>query len=452
MSPGTHPPPIITDPNRGFLRWALHGFYDVLWWLAIVGASPWWGWKYLTDSRFARMVRGRLGRLERDHPELAGKRTRPRILIHGVSVGEVKSAQSLVELIERELPQLDVVISTTTVTGLEVARDLFGERSVVRFPIDPSRCVRRFLTSLSPVGVVLVELEIWPNFLRVANELGIPVAVVNGRITESSYASYRLFRNLLPQFNRISLFCAQDEAYAGRFAELGGGIERILVTGNVKADSLGDGPVDPGEELTRLLAGHEGQVIVTAGSTHELEEQWLAEAWREAIPETRLILVPRHPNRAEAVVAELAQIGIPVQRLSGLRAGEVPDPSCPVLVDTIGELERVYGLSDLVYIGGSLVAHGGHNMLEPASQGRGVLYGPHVENFQLEAALLEEAGAAVRLGDRGELAPTLAALVADEERRVRMAEAGLRVARAQKGATRRTLEALIERCLTLPGR
>ncbi len=449
MSPGTHPPPIVTDPNRGFLRWALHLFYDSVWWLAMVGASPWWGWRMLTDARFARMVRGRLAR---DLPDLAASESRPRILIHGVSVGEVKAAQSLVESIERELPELDVVISTTTYTGIDVARDLFEDRTVVRFPIDPSFFVRRFLTRLAPVCVVLVELEIWPNFLRVANELGIPVAVVNGRITEESFSSYRHFRNLLPQFNRISLFCVQDEEYARRFAELGNGCERVVVTGNVKADSLGDGPVEPGEELSRLLAGGEGQVIVTAGSTHDPEERWLAEAWREAIPETRLILVPRHPDRAEAVVGELAQLGLQAQRLSGLRTGERPDPSRPVIVDTIGELERVYGLSDLVYIGGSLVPHGGQNMLEPASQGRGVLYGPHVENFQLEAALLEEAGAAVRLEGRDELAPTLLALVRDEERRVRMAEAGLRAVRAQKGATRRTLEALIERCLTLPGR
>lgn len=449
MSPGSSPPPIVTDPNRGFLRWALHVFYDAVWWLAIVGGSPWWGWRSLTDRRFSAMVRGRLAR---DLPDLSDRKGRPRILVHGVSVGEVKAAKSLVESIEQERPDVDVLVSTSTDTGLEIARALYGVHRVVRFPIDPSLFVRRFLRHLSPVCVVLVELEIWPNFLRVANELGIPVAVVNGRITEESYSSYRLFRNLLPQFNRISLFCAQDEEYAGRFAALSEREDRILVTGNLKADSLGDGPVDPGVELGRLLRGAPGQVIVTAGSTHDPEERWVAQAWQRSIPETRLILVPRHPVRAEAVVDELGALGIRPQRLSALRAGEAPDPARPVLVDTIGELERVYGLSDLVYIGGSLVPHGGQNMLEPASQSRGVVFGPHVENFQQEAALLEEAGAAVRLAGLEELAPTLAALVHDEERRLRMAEAGLRVVRAQKGATRRTLEALNERCLTLPGR
>jgi 3-deoxy-D-manno-octulosonic-acid transferase len=330
---------------------------------------------------------------------------------------------------------------------MAVASELYAGRRVVRFPVEPGFIVERFLRRVRPVAVVLVELEIWPNFLRAANRQGIPVAVVNGRITERSYRSYRRFKNLLPQFNRISLYGVQGEEYARRFLALGVAPERVLWTGNVKADSLGDGPVEPGAELRALLGGAPGQLVLTAGSTHADEELQVARAWREHAPELRLVLVPRHPPRAAEVVEALRAEGVSVQRLSSLRAGEPPDPTRPALVDTIGELERVYGLSDLVFVGGTLVPHGGQNMLEPASQGRPVLHGPYVDNFLLEARLLREAGGSVGVEDAAELGELLAGLAADEPRRRSMAAAGLEVVRGQKGATARTLEALRERCL-----
>lgn len=439
------PPPILTDPNGGLKRSALHAFYGAVWWIAIFVGSVWWVTRSLYDREFRGMVRGRLGF---DLPKPPGPGERKRILIHGVSVGEVKAAQALVTRLEAEMPELEVVISTVTDTGQKVARELYAGRRVVRFPVEPGLIVDRFLRRIRPVAVVLVELEIWPNFLRGANRRGIPVAVVNGRITERSFDSYSRFRNLLPQFNRISLFCVQAEEYGDRFAGLGCERERILLTGNVKADSLGDGPVEPGEELRRLLGGAGGQLVLTAGSTHEDEELQLLRVWMDGLRELRLILVPRHPQRAPEVVAVARELGVEVQRLSELRAGATLDPSAPVIVDTIGELERVYGLSDLVFIGGSLVPHGGQNMLEPASQGLPVLYGPHVDNFPIEAQLLEEAGAALRLGGAEELGPRLRELVESPARRAAMARAGLEVVREQKGATARTLAALRERCLT----
>jgi 3-deoxy-D-manno-octulosonic-acid transferase len=444
MSSEPTPPPILRDPNSGLLRSALHAFYGALWWLAIGLGSVWWVSRSLYDLEFRRMVRGRLG-FGLPSPPRAGERRR--LLIHGVSVGEIKAAQALVLGLERERPDLEVVISTVTDTGFKIARELYTGRRIVRFPVDPGWIVERFLRRVQPVCVILIELEIWPNFLRAANGLGIPVAVVNGRITEASYGSYRHFRNLLPQFNRISLYCVQAEEYGRRFASLSGAGERILVTGNVKADSLGESRVEPGSELRRLLSPAPGQLVVTAGSTHENEELQLVRAWRESFPEARLILVPRHPPRAPEVERRLRESAVSAQLLSSLRAGDEPDPSRPAIVDTIGELERVYGLSDVVFIGGSLVPHGGQNMLEPAAQGLPVVYGPHVENFLIEAGLLERAGGGLRLADSRDLGACLAQLLADPGRRRAMAVAGLAVVRAQKGATRRTLEALEQRCL-----
>jgi 3-deoxy-D-manno-octulosonic-acid transferase len=444
MMKATPPAPILADPNPGVLRSALHAFYSGLWWIAISLGSVWWLGRSVYDRSFRQMVRGRLG-FDLPRPALSGERRR--VLIHGVSVGEIKAAQYLVTLLEQERPDLEVVISTVTDTGYKIANDLYQGRKVVRFPVEPGWIVRRFLRRVSPMCVILIELEIWPNFLRASNELGIPVAVVNGRITQSSFESYRHFRNLLPQFNRISLYCVQVEEYGQRFSLLSGGQERILVTGNVKWDSLGSGRIDPGDELRELLGGTSGQVVITAGSTHADEEVRLVQAWQQDFPEARLVLVPRHPPRAAEVIEELGRIGVGAQRLSGLRLGEAPDPGRPVIVDTIGELEKVYGLSDLVFVGGSLIEHGGQNMLEPASQGLPVIYGPHVQNFILEASLLEEAGAALRLQDPQHLGREIAGLVADPGRREVMSRSGLAVVRRQRGATQRTLEALQARCL-----
>jgi len=439
------PPPILSDPNPGPLRSVLHFSYDALWVAAVLVASPWWLWRCARARTFRAMA---LGRLTAGLPAAPRPGEPERILFHGVSVGEVKAAQPLVRLIEREHPELRVVISTTTPTGFEVARQLYGRHTVVRFPLDPSFLVRRFLRRVAPRCVVLMELEIWPNFLRCANQAGVPVAVANGRITSDSFAHYRLFRRLLPQFNRISLFCVQDEEYARRFRELSRDSRRLLVTGNVKADGLELGPTGPGQELARLLGGRAGQAVLVAGSTHEPEEVLLARAWRAHVPAARLVIVPRHPARAERVLAQLEGLGLRPQLLTALRAGrEAPDPARPAIVDTIGDLEQIYGLADLVFVGGSLAARGGQNMLEPAARGRPVLYGPHVDNFWQEAALLERAGASLRLAGPAQLGACLGSLLADDERRRAMSRAGLSTVATQRGASRRTLEALRRRGL-----
>ena len=426
------------DPNPGLLRGTLHALYDATWLTAAVLGLPWILWKNRRTPGFGRMVLEQLGRgLPRLDPPARG-----RILIHGVSVGEVKGALPLVRGLTERWPGAEIVLSTTTGTGLDVARSLFRGHTVVRFPADVSFVVRRFLDRLHPTFVILVELEIWPNFLRECNRRGLPVAVVNGRITGRSHARYLAFRKLLPQFNRISFFCVQSQEYAERFRALEVDPARILITGNVKADGLRSGAVEPGEELRRLLGAPDGRLVLVAGSTHEPEEGIVARAWRAGAPETRLVLVPRHPQRCEDVARTLAALGMPAQRLSALRRGEAPDPRRPAIVDTIGELERVYGLADLVFVGGSLIPHGGQNMLEAAAQGKAVLFGPHVRNFAQEAALLLSRGACRQVADEAELARALRELAADPGLRGEMAAAGRAVVEGQKGATELTLRAL----------
>ena len=437
--------PLRHDPNPGLRSLILHAVYDLLWLLVVVGGAPWLAWRALRAPGFRRHLgeRATLTGLPRLAPT-----DRPRLLIHGVSVGEVKGAQSLVQLLERERPDVEVVVSTTTDTGMEVARSLFPDHTVVRFPADLSFVVRRFFRALAPTAIVLIELEIWPNFLRRANRLGLPIAVANGRITEESFSRYRLFKRVFPQFNRISLFCVQSETYAERFRALQVAPERVAVTGNVKADGLPVGRKQPGDELTRLVGARPGQPVLVAGSTHEPEERWITEAWASAAREARLVLVPRHPPRSGEVLAGLAQLGLSAQRLTSLREGtEQPDPSRPLVVDTIGELERVYALADLVVIGGSLIPHGGQNLLEPAAQGVPVVCGPHMENFAQEVALLEEAGACRRVAGRGALGAALAALLGDPGLRSEIGDAGRRAVEAQRGATAKTWSGLEGVCL-----
>ena len=440
------PPPITRDPSPGVLRALLHGAYDLLWIVALAVGAPYFLLRGLFDRTFRRMA---AQRLVLDAPLPA--RARRRILIHGVSVGEVKGSAPLVRLLAEQEPEAEIVISATTETGLEVARQVFPGLAIVRFPVDLSWCVERFLARVQPDLVVLVELEIWPNFLRLCNRRGVPVAVVNGRITERSFRRYHRFRSTLPQFNRISLFCVQLEEYAQRFRGLGGEAARVVVTGNMKADGLFREATPERtrkvEELRGLLGVRTDQITIVAGSTHAPEEGWFVEACLRAVPSARLVVVPRHPVRAGDVRRDIAALGVDSQLLTELRRGERVAPERPLVVDTIGELEAIYALADVVFVGGSLIEHGGQNMLEPAAQGCAVVWGPHVQNFRQEAALLESAGACRRVADRAELAQVLAELSGNADERGRMAVAAKQAVALQKGATKLTLEALRSRCL-----
>ncbi len=441
------PSPVGADPFPGLRNALLYGAYDLLWVFAALLLSPWWVTKALLRRSFRRMVLERLtvGLTLSDDPP-PGK---PRVLVHGVSVGEIMASRSLVaELTD----SCEVIVSASTNTGMKVARQEFPGLGVVRFPLDPSWCIRRFLGRVRPQHVILMELEVWPNFLKWANRSATPVAIVNGRITENSLQNYQRFSRSLPQFQRVSLFAVQDESYALRFQQLHGTDGRVVVTGNIKVDGLEFGAVERDQafsDLQRQIGWQPDQVVLLAGSTHSGEESQVYAAFHKACPSARIIIVPRHPDRASEVVDALGQVGARAQCLTGLRAGaESLDIGRPLIVDTVGELGRIYSLATVVFVGGSLVPHGGQNMLEPVARGRAVLYGPHTDNFRGETALLEAASGARRVADASELAAVVQELIEDPAQREAMAQAGVAVARAQGGATERTIEAL-ERYLGL---
>ncbi|HIG85452.1 MAG TPA: 3-deoxy-D-manno-octulosonic acid transferase [Planctomycetes bacterium] len=443
--------------RRSRVRWALpllRVVYGLAWFLLFVLGSPWWIARSVLSKEFRVMV---VGRLALDVPSLEPAPARGRILVHGVSVGEVKASQSLVAAL---LQEHEVVVSSSTDSGLKVARDLYPDLTVVRFPLDFLPLVSRFLGCIQPTALLLMELEVWPTFIHCSDRRGIPTAIVSGRITPASLANYQRFGPTLTHFDRISLFAAQSEVYAKRFRALGADPDRILVTGNVKVDGIRmeleqapDGEQQSHQDLRRLLALDPKVPVLLAGSTHDTEDLTVTRAFAAAAPEARVILVPRHPPRVPSVVDALGRAGFQVQLLTDLRTGrEQPDVSRPLVVDTIGELEVFYGICTLAFVGGTLVEHGGQNVLEPAAQGKPVLHGPSVSNFQQEAALLARAGASRLVHNGVELSKAVGELLADPNGAHAMGQAGREAVRSQQGATERTLEALVAFEILPPGR
>jgi 3-deoxy-D-manno-octulosonic-acid transferase len=294
--------------------------------------------------------------------------------------------------------------------------------------------------------VFLVELELWPGFLAAAARRGIPVIVVNGRISERSFRGYARIRRLLPQLDLIHLYCVQNRTYAERLLKLGVPPGRVVVTGNMKFDGVQtrDG-MRPDPELAALLGLRTGDRVVVAGSTHGSEERILHETVDAARGRSglalRLIVAPRHPERTGGVLDAIAAARGSAVTLSQLRSGaaSVSDPRTTVVVDTIGELERFYGLADVVFVGGSLVNHGGQNMLEPAALGKPTLFGPHVHNFRADVDLLLAGGGVRMVQDRAELLEQVCEWLSHPEAAAAFGQRALDVIAANQGAAERTV-------------
>lgn len=371
--------------------------------------------------------------------------------LHAVSVGEAIAAAPLVEGLRRLRPDLPLVVTTVTATGAGVVGERYAGVATHRFfPIDLPWAVRRFLDALQPAFLVCMETELWPNLLRALAARRIPVMIANGRISDRSYRRYRLIRPFMARvLDGVRVFAMQSAEDARRIIALGAHPERVVVTGNVKNEPLPDsaGSVD----LWRRLLGLEpGQPVWIAGSTHRGEEEPVLHAHRRArleFPSLGLVLAPRHPERADEVADLVAARGFPVVRRSALpRARE---RHAIVVLDTVGELAPLYSVADVVFVGGSLVPAGGHNMLEVALRRKPVLFGPHATNFREAATLLETAGAALVVRDGDELGRELAHLLTDADLRQKLGEAGYAAVASRHGAVRETLD-LVARFL-LPG-
>jgi 3-deoxy-D-manno-octulosonic-acid transferase len=420
----------------------VHIFYSLLLGVGFVLALPWFLWKGRATGKYLRTFRERMGRLP-VYLNVDGDRS---IWIHAVSVGEVLAARPLLPALRERFPRHRLFVSTTTLTGSAVARkSLRGIDGLFYAPFDFPRPVRKALDVLNPSLLLLVETELWPNLIHEAHRRGTRIALVNGRISTRSFGRYRIARRLLAAvLGDVDLFLMQGEPHSERIRSLGAPAERVQVTGNLKFDAVE--PERLPERVVRLIQGGQdaSAPLWVAGSTVAGEEELVLRAFhrvRERVPRARLLLAPRHPERFSAVPGLIEAAGFRCLKRSGLdplawRDGEV------LLLDTLGELAQVYTLAGVVFVGGSLVPSGGHNILEPAVAGKPVLVGPHMENFQEIADQFRAEAALVQVGSVEELADEVVALLLDGERRRRLGDHARDLVARNRGAVLRTADAL----------
>lgn len=372
------------------------------------------------------------------------------IAVHAASMGEVNAASELVRALARRYPEEPLYFTTLTPTGSERVLNLFGDAVFhVYAPFDLPGAVRRCLERMKPRLLLILETEIWPNLFHAAGARGIPIVIVNARISPRTFDRYRRFPRLTAgALARVTRVAAQSEADAGRLITLGASEARTVVTGNLKFDlRMPPSLLEQGEAM-RLAWGIQRPVLV-AGSSHEGDEGPLLESFSRLLhdfPGALLVLVPRHPERFGRAAQLARGSGLTVHRLSD---GEPCPPSAQCLVvDAMGELLRFYAACDVAFVGGTLEPIGGHNLLEPAGLSRPVLFGPHTANVADIAQQLLEAGAAMRVEDSRELEAALRRLFGDPEQRDRMGRAGLGLVRNGQGAVDRTLDIIGELLVT----
>jgi 3-deoxy-D-manno-octulosonic-acid transferase len=432
----------------------MYFLYSFLLTLGVVALLP----RFIVDAfrhgKYVAGLRERLGGLPAI--EIGG---RPIIWLHCVSVGETQAARPLARAILERFPSHALVVSTTTATGQRVARGVFRDdaAAVIYFPFDWAWAVRRSLRKVNPSAVLIMETELWPNFLRECRRRAVPAAVVNGRLSEKSFRRYRLAQGFTKRIvNDLTLALMQTDADAERMRALGLVPERVFVSGNVKFDG-GDNDGN-GRQLTESLRARfrfdATRPLVVAASTHAPEERIVLDAFKQlrttpGNAQVRLLIAPRHPERFAEVAALLDASGLRWSRRSEEQSQW--DADCDVLLlDSIGELRAVYPLAEIVFVGGSVAPNGGHNILEPAAAGVCTVTGAHTFNFKAVVEAFLEAGALVQLPALSEseapaaLANVLGELLADDGRRKILGQQARAVLEQNRGATARTVELLAE--------
>lgn len=422
--------------------------YSLLFVLGAVVLAPYYAWRYRKTSFLRKSWRERLGYL----PENMQAGQPGSIWVHAVSVGETLAVAGLVEALAARYPSRPIFMSHVTPTGREAGeRRLPGIAGRFFLPLDLTGPLTRVVERLRPSLLLIVETELWPNLLRVTHQSGARVALVNARLSDRSLKGYRLFRPLMPRvLKNIDWVLAQSPGDAARFCAIGAAPERVLPLGNLKFDSQPPASVGIVTALKDALTAARRSPVLVAASTMPGEEELVLRAWNEVrprYPRALLILAPRHPPRFEQVGRLLdAQRCDYVRRTSLAQngqdiTGQLAAPGV-MLLDTLGELSAFFDLADAVFIGGSLVATGGHNLLEPAWWEKAIIFGPHMENFRDAARIFLDAGGAIEVPDASGLAVEILRLFGDESRRKLIGQAALGAVRRESGATQRILDHL----------
>jgi 3-deoxy-D-manno-octulosonic-acid transferase len=414
--------------------------YTVLLAAGLFVSLPYWLFRMVRDQKYRAGLAERFGKVPR---RLVDATRRSTIWVHAVSVGEVLAVTRLVAELQKSHPEHRIYISTTTDTGQKLARQRFGEENVFYFPVDFPFAIRSYLNTLRPDLLVLAETEFWPNVLRLTRQSGARVAIVNARISDRSRRGYRFLRSLMvPVLTNVSVFLAQTQTDRERLIEIGAPPDRVEVTGNLKFDVAAPEPPAIVASLRAAFHNTNTGPIIVAGSTMDGEESLLLRAFeivRGSHPHAVMILAPRHPQRFQNVCDLVTSLGLPVLRRS-LWSGEDLGGTVFVL-DSIGELAAIYALTDLAFVGGSLVEYGGHNILEPAQYGIATLIGPHYENFRDMVNLFRRTDA-VRVVGPAELPLAFVDLISNRGEREALGRRALDALRTQTGATERALHIL----------
>ena len=426
---------------------------DISYLVAAVAISPMVIYRVIRHKRYRIGWAQRLGKIARKNPE------KKCIWLHAVSVGEVNAAKTIVSELEKRFSDYEIVISATTDTGFDRATALFGKnQQVFFFPLDFSWIMRRAFGNIRPAICLLMELEVWPNFVQIAQKLNTPVIIVNGRISKKSFSGYKRIKPIAKKiFRRISLILAQTDEYAQRFRELGCAEENVIVTGSLKYDTAQtEGKVEGADALGSQL-GIKDEKLWVAGATGNDEEKILLEVYQqlkqdERFTGLRLAIVPRKPERFDEVAQLIKERGFDLIRYSQAKKSATENTKKSkiesrkskidtiILGDTMGDLRKFYSHASLIFVGRSLVPMGGSDMAEAAALGKCTIFGPHAFNFKHTVdALLAEDGA-IMIKDKQDLLQTMQKCLLEPDFAEKTAVNGREVIKKNQGATEKTID------------
>ncbi|MBC8378088.1 MAG: 3-deoxy-D-manno-octulosonic acid transferase [Planctomycetes bacterium] len=417
---------------------------DLLYGVAIVLYSPKIVYRMVRQDRYRRGWSQRLGKITRLNPE------KPCIWIHAVSVGEVNATRTLIERLSAQMNDYEVVISSTTDTGLARAKALYGaDYSVFYFPFDLSPIMARAFRRLKPAVVLMMELEVWPNMTAIAHEQNVPLIVVNGRLSDKSFPKYLKVRALIRRmFRKVTLVLAQTQEYADRFIALGCRKEQVIVTNSLKYDTAQTEETVDGADRLAEQVNLGVERLWVAGGTGPGEEKMVLDVFARlknaGFSDLRLAIVPRKPERFDEVAGLIDAAGFGYVRYSALKQTDSVTTCKPTVIlgDTMGDLKKFYSLATVVFVGRSLVPMGGSDMMEPTALGKCTLFGPHTFNFKQTVEVLLAGEGAIEAADETGLYEQTFHCLKDADFARRIAANGRKVIRQNQGATQKTVDAI----------
>jgi len=422
---------------------------DCIYLLAFTTITPMVVYRMLRYKRYRTGWAERFGKIVRKDPAL-----KKCIWLHAVSVGEVNAAKTVVRELENKFSDYEILITATTDTGFARASKLFGDRlQVSYFPLDFSWIMRRAFCRIQPAVCLLMELEVWPNFVQVAHQLKIPVIVINGRISEKSFSRYKKIRPIAKKiFQKVSLTLAQTDEYAQRFVKVGCPEERVIVTGSLKYDTAQITDKVEGADTLAVQLKIKNQRLWVAGGTGNDEEKILLDVYQslkqqKQFKDLRLVIVPRKPERFDEVANLIMQAGFELIRYSEIKKKATEkssiinrQSSIVVLGDTMGDLRKFYSLATIIFVGRSLVPMGGSDMAEAAALGKCTLFGPYASNFKQTVDALLAGKGAIMVKDKEDLLKQMQKCLTEPDFAKEIARNGQEVIRKNQGATQKTID------------